>query len=125
VDRQALAEWLDRYLEAWRTYDREAIGALFSGDAQYRFHPYEEPVQGRAQIVESWFEEVDEPGSWSARYEPFAVDGDACVAVGESTYLDDQGRVERVYDNCFVMRFDDEGRCRSFTEWYRKRPREG
>jgi ketosteroid isomerase-like protein len=122
VDRQALAQWLDRYLEAWRTNDREAIGALFSHDAQYRFNPHEEPVQGRAEIVESWLEEVDEPGSWRARYEPFAVDGDACVAVGESTYLDDQGGVDRVYDNCFVMRFDDEGRCCSFTEWYRKRP---
>jgi hypothetical protein len=29
----------------------------------------------------------------------------------------------RAYDNCFVMRFDSDGRCREFTEWYMKRPK--
>jgi hypothetical protein len=28
----------------------------------------------------------------------------------------------RIYDNCFVMRFDSEGRCREFTEYYVRRP---
>jgi hypothetical protein len=27
----------------------------------------------------------------------------------------------RVYDNCFVMQFDSEGRCREFTEWFIQR----
>ena len=31
--------------------------------------------------------------------------------------------MEKVYDNCFVMAFDAEGRCREFTEWYVERPR--
>ena len=30
--------------------------------------------------------------------------------------------MDKVYDNCFVMRFDADGRCREFTEWYVKRP---
>jgi hypothetical protein len=29
--------------------------------------------------------------------------------------------VRQVFDNCFVMRFDDEARCREFTEYYTKR----
>jgi hypothetical protein len=44
------------------------------------------------------------------------------VAVGTSTYREAPERpVSETYDNCFVMRFDDEGRCREFTEWYVKR----
>jgi len=31
--------WLDDYVAAWRSYDPEAIGALFSEDAEYRYHP--------------------------------------------------------------------------------------
>jgi hypothetical protein len=27
-----------------------------------------------------------------------------------------------VYHNCFVMRFDAEGRCQEFTEYYVRRP---
>jgi hypothetical protein len=32
------------------------------------------------------------------------------------------GPLREVFDNCFVMRFDADGRCREFTEWYMKRP---
>jgi hypothetical protein len=27
-----------------------------------------------------------------------------------------------VYDNCFVMRFDFDGLCSEFTEWFIERP---
>ena len=47
MDRARVQDWLDRYLEAWRTYDPALIGDLFSEDAEYRFHPFGEPVRGR------------------------------------------------------------------------------
>jgi hypothetical protein len=125
VTKDDLARWLGRYVEAWRTYDPDAIGELFSEEAEYRYHPYDdEPVRGRAAIVASWLEEDrrDEPGTWDARYEPVAVDGDVAVATGTSTYLNDAGEVDRVYYNNYVMRFDSDGRCRSFTEYYMKKP---
>jgi hypothetical protein len=46
------------------------------------------------------------------------------VAIGSSSYKESpDGPIARVYDNCFVMRFDSDGRCREFTEWYMKRPK--
>ena len=122
MERAQVTEWLRRYVEAWTAYDRDRIGALFSEDAEYRYHPYDEPVRGRGAIVESWFEEPDEPGTFEARYEPVAIDGDVAVAVGTSTYRDADGTVDRIYHNAFVLRFDGEGRCREFTEWYLKQP---
>ena len=48
------------------------------------------------------------------------------MATGTSTYRDRPGGpVERVYDNCFVMRFDPDGRCREFTEWFVQRKKSG
>jgi hypothetical protein len=45
------------------------------------------------------------------------------VARGSSTYRREPGGpVDRVYDNCFLLRFDDAGRCREFTEFYVRRP---
>lgn len=117
MTRDDVGAWLDRYVAAWRSYDRSAIGHLFAEDAQYRYHPYDEPVVGRDAIVESWFEEPDEPGSFEAGYEPFAVDGDLAVAVGTSSYANGD-----VYDNVFTLRFDGDGRCAEFTEFFMKRP---
>ena len=131
MDRADAARWLEAYVEAWKTYDRARIAALFAEDVEYRYHPYDEPVRGRDAVVESWLGEGehegassrDAEGTYDASYAPVAVDGDVAVATGSSTYHERPGGpVDKVYDNCFVMRFDAGGRCREFTEWYMKRP---
>lgn len=133
MDRSTVQAWLDRYVEAWKSYDRATIANLFSADATYRYHPYDDGddvVKGRDAIVRDWIEPEgdsssrDEPGSYDAHYEPFAVDGDRAVAVGWSNYWNDESRatLERVYDNVFLLRFDADGRCSDFTELFMKRP---
>jgi ketosteroid isomerase-like protein len=108
------ARWLDAYVDAWRSCDPAAIGALFSEDAEYRYHPWSEPVRGRDAIVAAWTGDQDEPGTWQAEYRPWAVDGDRGVATGTSRYDNADGK--QTYHNVFLCRFDADGRCREFTE---------
>ncbi len=123
MDRAQVAGWLDRYVGAWKSYDQEQIAELFSDDAEYRYHPYDEdPVRGNEAIAASWLENPDPPGTYDGSYQPIAIDGDIAVATGRSTYLAADGSVDQVYDNCFVMRFHTSGRCSHFTEWYMKPP---
>ena len=131
MDVESAQEWLTRYVAAWRSYDRGEIAALFSEDVSYRYHPSDEPLVGRDAVVASWLGEGDaegastrdQPGTYDAAYAPVAVDGDVVVATGTSRYRETpDGPVVRIYDNCFVMRFDGEGRCREFTEYYLRRP---
>lgn len=117
-------DWLDRYVAAWRTYDPVAIGELFGQDAEYRYHPWDEPIRGRDEIVRAWVAPEgsesgrDEPDTWDARYEPYAVEGGRAVAIGWSRYLADGDSPEKLYHNCYLLEFDGDGRCRSFTEYY-------
>jgi ketosteroid isomerase-like protein len=130
VTREDVDRWLADYVAAWLSYDRAKIEALFAEDITYRYHPEDDPIEGRAAVVESWLGEGDhpdasgrdEPGTFSAAYKAIAVDGDVAVATGISSYRESpDGPVVRVYDNCFVMQFDSEGRCREFTEWFMRR----
>lgn len=122
MDSGGFQSWLDRYVDAWKTYDESAISELFSEDAKYRYHPWDDPVVGREAIVASWLEERDDAGSWTAEYEPWIVAEDGAVAVGVSRYLGaDRSTVEREYHNVFLCRFDDAGRCREFTELFMRR----
>jgi ketosteroid isomerase-like protein len=119
MDRAGFQEWLDRYVAAWKSYDATDIGELFSEDAEYRYHPQDEPVRGREAIVASWLDEKDDPGSFDAHYEPLAIDGENHVAQGWSRYFADDGKtLKDDYDNIYLCRFDTEGRCREFTEWW-------
>ncbi len=135
MDRKDVDRWLDAYVSAWKSYDREQIADLFSADVVYRYHPYDEPVSGRDEVVKSWLGEDEHPspgastrdpeGTYDATYRALAVDSDVAVATGSSSYRGTpDGPIERVFDNCFVMRFDAAGRCREFTEWYIERPRD-
>ena len=125
VDEAAVRQWLERYVGAWRTSDADAIGALFSEDATYRYTrgtrakksfmgaPRSSPAGWRPDPVESW----------AADYRAWAVDGERAVAVGTTRYLAAEGTtVEREYDNVFLLRFDSDGRCSEFTELYMRRP---
>jgi ketosteroid isomerase-like protein len=126
MDKAEVDRWLEAYVRAWKSYDQDEIAALFAEDVSYRYHPYDPPVEGRDAVVESWLGEGDhegassrdEPGTYDATYTAVAVDGDVAVATGTSTYTGDP---PRVFHNCFVMRFDADGRCREFTEWYVQR----
>ena len=119
MDRAAFQDWLHRYVEAWRTYDRDAIGALFSDDATYRYHPQDEPIVGREAIVDDWLENPDENGTYDGNYEPVAIDGDVHVATGWSRYLDGPGGEPRdEYCNVYICRFNDAGECTEFTEYW-------
>jgi len=128
VTRADVDRWLDAYVAAWRSYDRGEIAALFSADVSYRYRPHEEPIEGRDAVVDSWLGEGeladwsrDRDGTYDAEYRCVAVDGDVAVATGRSWYLiEPGGEVDEVFHNAFVMRFDAEGRCAEFTEWFMK-----
>jgi len=131
MDHGTAKDWLDRYIAAWVSYDPSAIGDLFTEDVSYRYHPSDEPTVGRDAVVASWLGEPtgqeastrDAPGTYQASYAPVAIEDDVVVAIGTSTYFTAPGGpVDRIYDNCFLMRFDGSGRCCDFTEYYVKRP---
>jgi SnoaL-like domain len=134
MDRSSVQAWLDRYSHAWETYDTAEIGSLFSEDAVYSYHPYDDGddvERGREAIVSSWVSpdgsasSRDAAGTYEGRYEPFAVDGDRAVAVGTSTYWTDATRstIRTVYHNAYLLDFDPDGRCRSFTDFFMERPK--
>jgi hypothetical protein len=114
--------WLDRYVAAWMSYDPHAIGDLFAEDAEYRFHPWDDAVKGRAAIVESWLSEKDEPRSWEAHYDVWAFDGERASAIGESRYLNPDGTFRTLFYNNWTLRFDGDGRCVEFVEYYMELP---
>ena len=51
MEKAEVDRWLRSYVEAWKSYDRDLIGELFAEDVEYRYHPYDEPVVGRAAVV--------------------------------------------------------------------------
>jgi hypothetical protein len=113
VTTNDVQQWLDAYVSAWSSYDTAEIVALFTEDASYRYDPFGEPLVGGAAVAADWLSDQDTPGSWEAKYHPFAVEGHRAVAVGETQYTNGKR-----YANVYLLEFAADGRCRSFTEWF-------
>jgi ketosteroid isomerase-like protein len=126
VNRADVGNWLDRYVEAWKSRDPDRVSALFTEEAVYRYRPYPggRTLEGKTAIVQGWLAHSDGPDDWEASYEVFTVDGDRAVAVGTTRYFGSDEVPDDVFHNCFLLRFGADGRCAEFTEYWMLEPKE-
>lgn len=112
-----LRRWIDAYLAAWESNDPEAIAALFTVDAVYRFEPWEVWV-GRERIVAGWLKHADKPGAARSHWWHIARDGELWIVEARTRYKNRK----RDYSNLWLVELDDEGRARGFSEWSKRLP---
>lgn len=115
-----VAEWVERYRRAWEAADAEAAAELFTEDATYRSGIAREPHVGRAAIGAYWREATASQSGISVRMGRPFVDG-ARVAVEWWATMND-GDQEVTLPGCLLLRFGEDGRCRSLREYWQLEP---
>ena len=124
VTRATAQKWLDAYVTAWKTYDQRAIADLWSDTAVWHY-PFQTRASGREEIVAEWMSECDAFAgeSFDAKYYPVVIEGDRVVTHGRTVFYEpNSDRVVTAYDNIWLLRFDESGRCAEFHEWYAGHP---
>jgi ketosteroid isomerase-like protein len=111
---ERLVTWMDRYIVAWTENHPDHIAALFTEDAVYDPQTADGELHGVEEIVSWWREIGDDPDNWSFEWLPLVEEGDLAIITGSTRYADPPSS----YRNLWVIRFDESGRCRDFTEWY-------
>jgi ketosteroid isomerase-like protein len=131
TDRAHVLRWLDAHDAAWRSADSVAIAALFSADAVYHLGPWDAPwrglagpFRGRDAIAAGWIAGKIEGERFAVETDILAIDASRAVVRRRIKYLEADGSVESRYDTCWVLDFDDEGRCAEYQEWYVEGPRD-
>jgi uncharacterized protein (TIGR02246 family) len=117
ADAAPLRRWIEAYRGAWESNDPDAVAALFTADGVYRFEPWE-AWTGREQIVAGWLAHADKPGDTSFHWWHVARDGDLWTVEARTRYHS----LGRDYSNLWLVELDDEGRARSFSEWWKQWP---
>ena len=111
---ERLDDWMDAYVEAWTSNDPYDIAALFSADAVYDPQTADGERHGRAEIIAWWQGIGDDPDNWDFEWKPLTETEDMAVITGTTRYFEPPAS----YRNLFVIKFDAEGLCTDFTEWY-------
>ena len=119
-DFDAVEQWVRGYVQAWSTDDPDDIGALFTEDARYVYHPFEEPWAPRDRIVEKWIEHGDSDTEWSFEYEVLDATPELGIVRGVTAYVESDGP-DKVYANLWLIRLAEDGRAEEFAEWWMKK----
>jgi uncharacterized protein (TIGR02246 family) len=114
VDRAQLADWVERYEEAWRAPGTEALAELFTEEASYSTAPYSEPHHGIDAIREMWDAERSADQEFTMEAEIVATDGEVGVVRVQVEYRQPR---DQQYRDLWVVRLDRDGRCSAFEEW--------
>jgi ketosteroid isomerase-like protein/limonene-1,2-epoxide hydrolase len=115
-----LRRWIDAYRAAWETNDPDAIAGLFTPDGAYQIDPWL-TVSGREEIVAGWLDHADAPGDTTFQWWHVARDGDLWIVEARISYP----KLGRDFANLWLIDLVDEGRARSFAEWWKEFPAEG
>ena len=111
---ERLDDWMDAYVEAWTSNDPYDIAGLFTPDAVYDPQTADGERHGQDEIIAWWQEIDDDPDNWDFQWQPLVETEDLAVVTGTTRYLEPAAS----YRNLFLIRFDAEGLCTDFTEWY-------
>jgi hypothetical protein len=114
----AVTGWVQGYRRAWESNDPGDIGGLFTDDAAYFTEPYAKPWLGRDEIVAQWLQRRDEPGGTTFEWHPLIVTEELAIIEATTVYREPA----RTYSNMWVLRLDNLGQARQFTEWWMKHP---
>jgi uncharacterized protein (TIGR02246 family) len=117
TDLNFVSQWIDSYVNAWNTNEREDIARLFTEDAVYATEPYRPPWRGSQEIVAKWLEHKDKPGETSFEWQPISITDEVAVVSGTTRYP------TTVYSNLWVIRLAPDGRCKEFSEWWMEHPK--
>jgi ketosteroid isomerase-like protein len=115
----AVTAWVQNYRSAWESNEPADVASLFADDAAYFTEPWAKPWLGRDEIVRNWLARRDEAGSTTFEWHPLIVTSDLAIIEATTRYPG------RVFSNLWVLRLDNSGQARQFTEWWMQHPAQG
>ena len=113
----AAQDLLDAFKRGREARDPEAIVSLFGEDAEYREHPFAEPLIGSNAIREHWNEIPATQAHVDFEPERIWVSGNTVLASWHAAFTR-RSSAERVRQRGFMtLELDDDGKIWRFRQW--------
>jgi ketosteroid isomerase-like protein len=124
VDYAAAGDLLERYRQAWETFDGDAWVALFTDDIEYREDPFEPPLVGSNAVRAYLLDAAERQEQVAFTVERHWVVDPTVLVAWHASYIQrsDQARIELAGFMTLELR---DGRIARLREWYHRRPAAG
>ena len=121
MNETQFAAWLDAYGRAWQEGDAKAVMTLFAAGATYHETPFDPPLMGLDAIHDHWKAGAGQTQTEVVfTYDVLSVAGDLGLAHWRATFVRLPARSAVRLDGALAARFDANGRCTEFREWWHR-----
>ncbi len=110
--------WLERYGQAWQARDANAFAQLFSVDATYYWGPFRAPQRGRQEIASAVRSAFSGQQDVRFAYSLLTESTSPCIAHWTCEFVRPGSEKSVSIDGIFLLRFDAQGLCEEFREWW-------
>lgn len=114
----AIDAWLANYGRAWQARDPITFSELFAADAAYYWTPFREPQLGREAITTAVRAAFSGQRDIHFSFRVLAGSAAPYVAHWTCEFTRISSGRQATVDGIFVLRFDDQGQCAEFREWW-------
>jgi SnoaL-like domain len=114
----ALEGWLESYGRAWQARDPIVFSELFTATAEYYWEPFREPQRGRHAIASAVGAAFSGQSDVRFRFRLLTDSAAPYVAHWTCEFIRISTGRHTTVDGIFVMRFNDQGQCEEFREWW-------
>jgi hypothetical protein len=115
MTRDDVQQWIDRYVDAWRSSGTAKLAGIFSDNIAYSLSPWRPALQGLSELEKHWERSRSGPDEeFELHNKIVAIDGKTAVVRVEVDYANDDPAHWR---DLWIVTFDDNGLCCRFEEW--------
>ena len=121
LDHATAADLLERYGQAWETFDGDGWTGLFTEDIEYAEDPFEPPMVGHNAVRAYLLEASERQQDVEFTVERHWVVAPTVLAAWHASYVrrSDLARVRLA--GFMTMEIADDGRIARFREWWHRR----
>jgi ketosteroid isomerase-like protein len=121
IDHATGSDLLDRYGQAWESFDGDAWTALFTDDVEYHADPFEPPMVGHNAVRAYLLKAAERQEQVEFTVERHWVAGSIVLAVWHASFVH-RGDAARVRLAGFMtLEIADDGRIARLREWWHRR----
>ena len=107
---EGVTNWINGYVRAWETNDRDDIAKLFTEDAEYHESPFDTEWIGSEEIIEGWRSRWDwQQGGWTFDWTITSIHDLTAIVTGLGHYTELGD-----FNNLWTVTFDESARCTRF-----------
>ena len=121
LDHAVAADLLERYGQAWQTFDGDAWTDQFTDDVEYHEDPFAEPMVGHNALRAYLLEAAERQQDVEFTVERHWVSGSTVLAVWHASYVQRSDLARARLAGFLTMELADDGRIARFREWWHRR----